>query len=251
MTTRGPALLVLVVVAVLTGGCGQRTGPLTSSSSTSTATNSERTPVDPTVNPTTRPRSGDVLVAALGDSITAGSPRWDPDPAVRKQIGDRLDEMSQYEYWYHASHPRYRFRNCGIFGQRTDEIAKRLEDCARGAQVLVVQGGINDIAQGRPVADAGRDIAAMLRAGKKLGLKVATVEVLPWNNGYPKAAPLITELNTLIHGAAKAAGVPVMPWYAALEDPDKPGRMRAALTIDGNHPSVAGYQRLAARTELP
>ncbi len=242
----GAALLVALVVPV--GGCGQRTGPTTPS----TTTSSERAPVSPNIaDPTPRPRSGDVLVAALGDSITAGSPLWDPDPAVRDQLGDRLDETSQYEYWYRADHPRYRFRNCGIFGQRTDEIARRLADCAHGAQVLVVQGGINDIAQGRPVKDAARDITAMLRAGKKLGLKVATVEVLPWNNGYPQAAPLITELNGLIRRAAKTEGVPVMPWYAALEDPDKPGRMRAALTIDGDHPSVAGYKRLAARTELP
>ena len=38
-----------------------------------------------------------LLVAALGDSITAGSPAWDPDPAVRERIGPALDERSQFE----------------------------------------------------------------------------------------------------------------------------------------------------------
>jgi len=46
-----------------------------------------------------RNREGTIVVAALGDSITAGSPYWDPDPEVRAQIGDELDEQSQWEYW--------------------------------------------------------------------------------------------------------------------------------------------------------
>ena len=168
-----------------------------------------------------------------------------PAPAVL------LDPRSRYEYWYTAAHPRYRFRNCGIVGQRTDEIAERVEACARGAQVLVVQGGINDIAQGRPVTDAADDVTSMIRAGKALGLKVATVQVLPWNNGYPRAAPLITQLNRLIRATAEAEGVPVFAWYSALDDPAAPGRMRQGLTDDGSHPSVAGYKLLAERMRLP
>ncbi len=92
---------------------------------------------------------GPIVVAALGDSIHAGSPYWDPDPEVRAQIGDKLDEQSQWEYWAAKKDPRLRFRNCGVYGERTDQIAKRLEACAAGADVLVVQGGINDLVQGQ------------------------------------------------------------------------------------------------------
>jgi lysophospholipase L1-like esterase len=215
------------------------------------ATSTSATAPGPATNPTPRPESGDVLVAALGDSITAGSPLWDPDPAVRDRIGDELDPRSRYEYWYQRTHPRYRFRNCGVFGQRTDEIAQRLATCAAGAKVLVLQGGINDIAQGRPVTDAADDLAAMMREGKRLGLRVVAVEVLPWNNGYPKAAPLIAQLNGYIHEAAEAQDIAVAPWFSVLEDPARPGRMRKALTIDGDHPSVEGYRRLAEALPLP
>lgn len=194
---------------------------------------------------------GRVLVAALGDSITAGTPLYDPDPATRAQIGRNLDERSQWAYWYERAHPDVDVRNCGINGQRTDEIAQRLDDCARGAQVLVVQGGINDIAQGRPVADAADDLRSMIQRGKEAGLRVATVELLPWNNGYPTAAPQIEELNRLIRALAKEEDVPVFSWYSALEDPAAPGRMRPDLTIEGDHPSIAGYRRLAERVKLP
>lgn len=192
-----------------------------------------------------------VTIAALGDSINAGSPIWDPDPAVRAQIGDRLDRRSQWEYWYRRAHPGVTLRNCGIFGQRTDEIAARLEDCAKGAKFLVVQGGINDIAQGTSVDDAAANIKAMISSGKRLGLRVGVVEVLPWNNGYPQAAPQIDRLNAMIGAIARAAHVPVSPWYSALEDPAAPGRMKPQLTIDGDHPSVAGYRLLAAKLRLP
>ena len=90
------------------------------------------------------------LVAALGDSITEGS-------------GAKTD----FEYWAHDARPELEFRNCGIFGQRTDEIAQRLDACAEHANILIVQGGINDIAQGRPVADAADDLTSMVRRGQQ------------------------------------------------------------------------------------
>jgi lysophospholipase L1-like esterase len=41
--------------------------------------------------------------------------------------------------------------------------------------------------------------------------------------------------------------VPVLPFHDTLEDPQRPGRMRAELTADGDHPSVAGYRLLGER----
>jgi lysophospholipase L1-like esterase len=189
-------------------------------------------------------------VAALGDSITAGSPLFDPDPAVRGRIGAQLDPESQYEYWAQLRLKRTRFRNCGVFGERTDQIAQRLDDCARGARMLIVQGGINDIAQGRPVAGAARNLRAMVVTGRKRGLRVALVEVLPWNNGFPGTAAQIRKLNRSIHAIGRDKGVRVYPWYRRLEDPRRPGRMKREWTIDGDHPSVAGYRRLAGVVTL-
>jgi lysophospholipase L1-like esterase len=181
-----------------------------------------------------------ILVACLGDSITAGSPLWDPDPAVRAGVSEP-DPRSQYEYWAEQADSRLELRNCGMYGQRTDEIAARLERCAAGAQALVVQGGINDIAQGRPVDRAAENLRGMVLRGRELGLAVAVANVLPWNNGHPRADEPIRQLNTLI----AEIDVQTLPFYEALEDPERPGRMREDWTDDGDHPSVAGYRRLA------
>lgn len=191
-------------------------------------------------------RSSDavVVVAALGDSITAGSPGYDPDPEVRGRAGGGVNEKSQWEYWAQRRDRRLVFRNCGVPGERTDEIALRLKDCARGADVLVVQGGVNDIAQLRSVDAAARNLQAMVREGQRLGLRVALANVLPWNNGYTGALPQIILLNARIAAVARAEHVPLLPFYATLEDPSRPGQMEPAWTSDGNHPSVAGYRRL-------
>ncbi len=187
------------------------------------------------------------LVATLGDSITAGSPGYDPSPAQRGVLGFGSDEKSQWQYWAQRAHPELRFRNCGVYGQRTDQIAKRLGGCARGARILVVQGGINDIAQGRPVAQAATNLRGLVEHGKRLGLRVELAELLPWNNGYPEADPKIRALNELIRTIGRDEHVPVLPFYETLQDPARPGRMREDWTSDGDHPSVEGYRLLGEK----
>jgi len=171
--------------------------------------------------------AADVHVAAIGDSITAGSP-WDADSAVG---------------WPAAAasvDPRLRFTVRAVYGKRTDEIAPWVDEAAAGADVLVVQGGINDIAQGRPVAAAAGSLREMIDRGLELGLRVAVADVLPWNNGWPDAEPRIRELNALIDGL----GAPVLQFHETLEDPERPGRMCEEWTVEGDHPSIEGYRRL-------
>jgi lysophospholipase L1-like esterase len=187
--------------------------------------------------------SGAIVVGALGDSITAGSPGWDPDPAVRAGISSP-DPESQWEHWAGRVVPWLDFRNCGVYGERTDEIARRLDRCAAGAAVLVVQGGINDIAQRRSIEPAAENLRAMMHRGRELGLAVALADVLPWNNGWPHAEPAIRRLNVLVHAAATDEGALLLPFHDTLEDPERPGRMRAEWTTDGDHPSVVGYRLL-------
>lgn len=184
------------------------------------------------------------LVVGLGDSITAGNPGWDPDPARRPFEDPGDDETSQYLYWAAAANPGMEFRNHGVGGERTDEIRARLESAVVGADVIVVQGGINDVVQGRSVELAAADLEAMVRRAKEVAPLVLLPNVLPWNNGWPGAEPKIRELNELIAAVAEQEDVPLLPFHETLEDPDRPGRMTVEWTPDGNHPSVEGHRRL-------
>ena len=183
------------------------------------------------------------VVCCLGDSITAGTPLWDPNPEVRARIGSRLDERSAWPYWAGLAHPSVEFRNHGVDREETGQIASRLEAAAEGTEVLVVQGGVNDLVHGEGLATAVPNLRAMVQRGKELGLRVAIVELVP-NDNFPDLITRIRELNERIHDFAAEERVPVLPFYATLEDPDRPGRFRPSLTDDGNHPSVEGHRRL-------
>jgi acyl-CoA thioesterase-1 len=223
------AVIRMLAVAVLAGGCG--------GGGDSSAPESEA-------------HQGGTIVAALGDSITAGTPLWDPNPGFRSQIPEP-DRRSQYGYWAQRALPGTRFRNCGVNGERTDEIAARLGQCAEGADVLIVQGGVNDIAQGLPVEAAAENLRSMVRRGHELGLRVAIVELLPWNGGYPEAYAPIRELNRRIAAMGSQENARVIRWYEVLEDPSRPGRMRLRWTSDLAHPSIEGYRRLGEAVQLP
>jgi lysophospholipase L1-like esterase len=175
-----------------------------------------------------------IVVACLGDSITEGSPHWDS----RKRSGN---PEGQWEHWAGRKHPELELRNFGIWGERTDEVAERFAEAVEGAEALIVQGGINDLAAGRAVEDAERNLLAMLERGRALGLRLAVCDVLPWNRGWPEHEAPIRALNERI----RAFGVPLLPFHDTLEDPERAGRMKNEWTHDdGDHPSVAGYRRL-------
>jgi lysophospholipase L1-like esterase len=193
-----------------------------------------------------RPRSALTVVACLGDSITAGSPLWDPDPLVRERL-DATDERSQWEWWAARLDPALELRNHGVYGERTDEIAARLELAVQGAEALVVQGGINDVVQGRPVEEAARNLAGMVEHGRRLGVRVALADVLPWSNGDGRAANDIARLNALLRAIADGLDVPLLPFHDTLVDPERPHRMRNEWTDDGDHPSVEGHRLLGER----
>jgi lysophospholipase L1-like esterase len=181
-----------------------------------------------------------IVVAVAGDSISAGSPLWDPDPAVRARI-PKPDERSQWQWWAAQADPRLEFRTTAVYAERTDEIARRL--VLDGADVLVVQGGINDVVQRRRVEEAAVNIEAMLERGRTAGLVVAVTDVLPWNNGDERTAADIERLNALI----RLVDAPLLPFHDTLADPADSTRMGGGWTDDGDHPSVEGHRLLGER----
>ena len=187
-----------------------------------------------------------IVVAVVGDSISAGSPLWDPDPAVRARIG-APDERSQWQFWAAAADPELEFRTSAVYGQRTDQIAARLDRVLDGADALVVQGGINDVVQRRPLEQAAGDLAAMIERGQRAGVPVAIPDVLPWNNGDGRAAADIVRLNERIHALAAGLGATLLPFHETLADPDDPARMGPGLSDDGDHPAVEGHRLLGER----
>lgn len=188
----------------------------------------------------------EIVVAVAGDSISAGSPLWDPDREIRAGIA-APDERGQWQWWAVRADARLEFRTSAVYGERTDQIAGRLDLVLSGADVLVVQGGINDVVQRRPVEEAAENLASMLARGQGEGLVLAVADVLPWSNGDDRAAADIRRLNALIRQLAADTGAMLLPFHATLVDPADPSRMGKGLSDDGDHPSVAGHRLLGER----
>jgi lysophospholipase L1-like esterase len=178
-------------------------------------------------------RGGGPLLVGLGDSITEGVPYRTEDSWLA-EAGRRH---------------RIRTRNCGVAGERIEQIAQRLDRCARGATVLVLQGGTNDLAQGRTGAQVAADLRALALRARRTGAAVHVTEVLPWLAGYPSAAPHIVEANRRIR-ALEREGVTVIRWAHVLEDPRRPGRMLPEHTADGDHPDERAHRLLGRAVRL-
>jgi lysophospholipase L1-like esterase len=169
---------------------------------------------------------------------------------VRAKL-EEPDERSQWLWWAMRANPELDLRNHGVHGERTDQIAARFAQAAEGAEALVVQGGINDVVQGRPVEQTAANLAGMLHRARHAGLRVAVADVLPWNNGDGRAANDIARLNTLIRAIAEGQDVPCFAFNETLHDPALPHRMRDEWTDDGDHPSVEGHRLLGERAFVP
>jgi lysophospholipase L1-like esterase len=112
-----------------------------------------------------------------------------------------------------------------------------------GADAVVIQGGINDLATGLPPQAVLANLRGMVRAANEENLDVAVADVLPYNPA-PRSNRAIDELNRRIAALAGSTGAELLPFHRVLEDPDHPGRMKGEWTADGIHPSVEGYRRL-------
>ena len=174
-----------------------------------------------------------ILVAALGDSITAGSPGWDRTRRARAVAGGG-DPESQYEHWAELRDPELTFRNCGVYGERTDEIATRLDDVRGPARTCWSSraGSTTSRRGGRSSLAARESRAEWSCAGRSSGLRVAIADVLPWNGGYPRPPSRSLRSTLLIRELAAAAGRPRAAVLETLEDDGRPGRMREDWTSE-------------------
>jgi lysophospholipase L1-like esterase len=120
--------------------------------------------------------------------------------------------------------------------------------------VVVILAGTNDIAgnTGPSTLEMIEDnLASMAEIARANGIRVVLSSVLPafeysWKPGL-KPAEKIIALNEWIRGYARRTGAVYLDYHSAMAD--SRGGMRAELTLDGVHPSPAGYRVMAPLAE--
>jgi lysophospholipase L1-like esterase len=183
-----------------------------------------------------------ILVVALGDSTTAGTPAF-LSPLEAPPDG-RGDPESQYSYWLTRARPGWKALNRGVNGERADQIRARF---ARDVEAVhprdvIVLAGVNDVYQGRPLEDAEADLLWMYRRAKTLGIVPVAATVLPFTRASKDQNHRLAALNSWIRAAAKTEKIPFCDAATAVADPKDPARLKGSP--DGLHPDVAGYRAL-------
>ncbi len=139
--------------------------------------------------------------------------------------------------------------NRGISGQTSPQMLVRFRPdvIALKPSVVVILCGTNDIAENTgPISLAGilGNIISMSQLARVNGIRVVLSSVLPaydfrWRPGL-EPAEKIFKLNTMIKGLCEENNITYVDYYTEMVDERK--GMDKKFTIDGVHPTLAGYK---------
>lgn len=184
-----------------------------------------------------------LLVVALGDSTTAGTPYFrSPVEAPPDGLGD---PKGSWTHWLGRAEPGWRVVNAGVNGERSDELAARLERDALSLKprYVVALGGVNDVYQGVGEEPPRRALASIYRLVKAAGAVPVAATVLPFDRATAEQSAAIRALNAWIAAEAKRLDIPFADTHRAARRPKKPDRLRGSP--DGLHPDIATARRVA------
>ena len=183
-------------------------------------------------------------IVALGDSTTAGTPGW-RSPLESPPAGSG-DAQSQYSYWLMQAHPDWEVVNCGVNGERSDEIAGRFaRDVLNAApRVVIIIAGVNDVYQNHPVDAVTQNLKLMYELARHAGVTVLAGTIVPYNTATSEQNRRMHEINAWIERAAnRDPNVVFVDTRRAVAMPEDLDRL--VSSPDSLHPSVDGYRRMA------
>jgi lysophospholipase L1-like esterase len=190
------------------------------------------------------PSTDRVLVVAIGDSTTAGTPGF--FSPIEAPPDGRGDVTSQYAYWLTKARPEWTVLNRGVNGERTDEIAARFQRDVVAARpaVAVVIAGVNDIYSGREPEDVTRHLRQMYDAAMRQGIRVVAGTIIPYNTATAEQNAKMHAVNTWIRAqAAKDPNIELADTRSAVAAPERPDFL--VSSPDELHPSPDGYRLMA------
>lgn len=169
-------------------------------------------------------------------------------PLISNVIAFMGDSITQY--WDISVNDPAPTVNLGIAGQTTPQMLARFNDLIASAPgVVVILGGINDIAQyANGVITIPPDIEsikAMAVMAQAAGIRVILCSVLPTHYNSvsdPLLASIpatVEDFNQQLMSLAKESGYLYADYYDAMLSPG--GAQNTALFMDAVHPNTAGY----------
>jgi lysophospholipase L1-like esterase len=178
-----------------------------------------------------------------------------PAPGERRVVfyGDSITEGWGDDGRFFPGRP---YLNRGISGQTTAQMLVRFRQDVIGLKpaAVLILAGTNDIAEngGPTTLEAIEDnLQSMAELARVNDIRVILASVLPafdypWHRGLEPAGKIIA-LNRWIEGYCAANHLVYLDYYSPMVD--ERGGLKAALTKDGVHPTMAGYAVMAPLAE--
>jgi len=177
-------------------------------------------------------------VVFMGDSITSGwAASWSGQEATFTQ-NNWLD--------------------VGVVGLTSSQIAARFDAYAIDLQPKAVHilAGTNDVYPGWQLSDTSTNIQTMVAKAKAHHIAVVLGTIPPWGPGAlpekadpsPQRFQRIDQLNQWIVQFAAQQGIQMVDYHSLLEAANGENYI-PVLTVDGVHPSAAGYAVMTPHTE--
>lgn len=185
-----------------------------------------------------------VLIVALGDSTTAGTPHFkSPIEAPPNGTGNA---RAPFPYWLAQAHPEWTVLNRGVNGERSDQIAARFDRdvLAHHPQVVIIIAGVNDVYQGRSVESVTTQLHTMYARAKAANIPVVAGSIVPYDTATPEQNARMHAINEWIKAeASRDRNVTYVDTRKAAARPDNIDLLSSSP--DGLHPDVNGYHRMA------
>ena len=174
-------------------------------------------------------------------------------------VGDSITyNWSQGWAGQHATFTQDSWLDVGVIGLTSAQIAATFTSYALDLQPKAVHilAGTNDVYPGWQLSETTKSIESMVKKAKERKIAVVLGTIPPWGPGsLPERADpsaqrfhRIDELNQWILQFAAEQQVQVVDYHTLLTAANGQNYV-PALTVDGVHPSAAGYAVMTPQTE--
>ncbi len=184
-------------------------------------------------------------ILGFGDSLTAGSPGYDP-------AYDYGDERSQYGFWLleesrKTGYHDISFTNRGVLGELAEWMPDRLLVELRDAfyDFVIIMGGSNDIGWGRPIDSIKNSLNKMWKIALDNSHQVIACTIPPIGSFYPDIQTAQNSINIYIlnNNFTSNTLFTAVDTFASLSNQN--GLLQRAYDSgDGLHLSIEGYKKL-------
>jgi|HubBroStandDraft_6_1064221.scaffolds.fasta_scaffold16338_4 lysophospholipase L1-like esterase len=174
-------------------------------------------------------------------------------------VGDSITyNWSQSWAGQQSTFAQNKWLNVGVTGLTSSEIAATFDAYVVDLQPQAVHilAGTNDVYPGWQLSETANNIQTMVKKAKEHNIGVVVGTIPPWGPGAlpekadpsPQRFARIDQLNQWITQFAAQQGIQVVDYHSLLAAANGENYI-PALTVDGVHPSAAGYAVMTPHTE--